>query len=50
MIFWKESVMEKSLIKKIAEIAVGGLYKDLIRKIEKDKKNDFCYYSSCWFI
>ena len=35
MIFWKESVMEKSLIKKIAEIAIGGLYKDLNKKDRK---------------
>ena len=27
---------EKFNKKKIAEIAIGGLYKDLIRKIEKD--------------
>ena len=35
MIFWKESVMEKSLIKKIAEIAVGGCIQ---RSNKKDRK------------
>ena len=35
MIFWKEYAMEKNLIKKIAEIAIGGLYKNIVRNLDE---------------